>query len=220
MTPVHHVAPEMLLDYASGSMSEPMALLVASHASLCSRCAEQVCELEAVGGELITSLEPEAIAEDALNGLLARIDREVDESKPLHEQVSPAWDDPRVPLPLRSYLPKSLEDLDWVCRAEGIEQARLLSDFAGFDTRIFRLAPGAIVPRHTHDGEEATLVLTGGFSDAVGHYVRGDVAIADPSVTHRPVTDTDEPCISLAVTTGPLRLPGLIGQLMKPFVKL
>ncbi len=217
---VHHVAPEMLLDYTSGSMPEPMALLVASHASLCSRCAEQVSELETVGGELINSLEPEAIAEDALNGLLARIDQDVGESKPLCEQVSPECNDPRIPQPLRSYLPKSLEDLNWVCRAEGLEQAGLLSDFAGFDTRLFRLAPGATVPRHTHDGEEATLVLTGGFSDAVGHYVRGDVAIADPSVTHRPVADPGEPCISLAVTTGSLRLPGLMGHLMKPFVKL
>tara|TARA_A100001037_G_scaffold298725_1_gene323019 strand:+ start:5933 stop:6595 length:663 start_codon:yes stop_codon:yes gene_type:complete len=220
MTPVHHVAPEMLLDYASGSMPEPMALLVASHASLCSRCAEQICELEAVGGELIDSLKPEAMAEGALNGLLARIGKDGYEVEPFPEQVSPVWVDPRVPSPLHSYIPKSLDNLDWVRRAEGIEQARLLNDFAGFDTRLFRLAPDVTVPRHTHEGEEATLVLTGGFSDADGHYVRGDVAMADPSVTHRPIADPGEPCINLAVTTGSLRLPGLVGQLIKPFVKL
>jgi len=36
--PAHHPGPEVLMDYASGALPEPVALLVATHASLCREC--------------------------------------------------------------------------------------------------------------------------------------------------------------------------------------
>jgi putative transcriptional regulator len=65
-----------------------------------------------------------------------------------------------------------------------------------------------------------TLVLAGGFSDESGHFVRGDVAEADPSVNHQPVADPGEDCLCLAVTDAPLRLTGPFGRLLNPFLRI
>lgn len=220
MSPFHHIAPEMLLDYVTGTMREPMAVLVASHASLCAHCAKQIAHLEEVGGELFTSLKSETLEPEILKSLMAKIDEESDDVPPPDEDVKVSAANSNIPGPLRAYLPEGLNDINWVRRSEGIEQARILEEFKEFDTRLFRLAPGVKVPRHTHEGEEATLVLTGGFSDGDRHFGRGDVAIADRRVTHMPIADQGEPCVSLAVATGSLRVPGLIGQLVKPFFRL
>jgi putative transcriptional regulator len=65
-----------------------------------------------------------------------------------------------------------------------------------------------------------TLVLAGGFSDASGHYLKGDVAVADPSVDHRPVADAGADCLCLAVTDAPLRLTGRFGRYLNAFLRL
>ncbi len=57
-------------------------------------------------------------------------------------------------------------------------------------------------------------MLEGGFSDAYGHYLAGDVSVADSEVTHQPVADDDGDCICLAVTDAPLRFTGPLGSLI------
>ena len=71
--------------------------------------------------------------------------------------------------------------------------------------QLIRTAPGAGVGTHTHRGEELTLVLTGGFTDATGSYRRGDLQTTTPEIVHRPVTDDDGTCITLAMTDAPLK---------------
>jgi putative transcriptional regulator len=48
-----------------------------------------------------------------------------------------------------------------------------------------------------------------------GHYRRGDIAIADQEVDHRPVADREEDCICFAVTDAPIRLTGPVGRLLQ-----
>ena len=45
------------MDYAAGSLSEPVALLIATHLALCPRCRHEVEEFEALGGALLEDLE-------------------------------------------------------------------------------------------------------------------------------------------------------------------
>ena len=112
----------------------------------------------------------------------------------------------------------SLDQIAW--RHLGpIAQVRLLRDFEGITTRLVRIRPAAAMPRHTHAGSELSLVLQGGFSDATGHYRRGDVAEADSAVDHRPITDADEECLCLAVLDAPVRLTSRLGRLLNPFIR-
>ena len=126
--------------------------------------------------------------------------------------------DLRLPRPLRDYVAGSLEDLDWHQRG-GIGEASLLADRDGFKTRLMRIRPKTAIPEHSHHGSEYTLVLTGGFSDHTGHFVRGDVAIADPAVQHKPIADPGEDCVCLAVTDAPLRFTGPIARLLSPLLQ-
>lgn len=215
-----HIAPdELLLDYASGALSEPMNLVVATHLALAPQARRRVCEFEEIGGAMLDEIEPEPIEGGAVDALLERLD-EVDTDAPEApaSRMKPVGDT-ALPEPLRSYVGTCLDELNWVSRGP-LDEVALLSDQPGVKTRLMRIRPGAAMPSHTHEGFEATLVLQGGFTDSTGHYRRGDIAVADDDVDHRPVADDDEVCICLAVTEGRLKLTGPVGRWLNPFVRI
>jgi putative transcriptional regulator len=88
------------------------------------------------------------------------------------------------------------------------------------DVSLFWIGAGKKMPTPTHEGSEVTLVIQGGFTDVIGHYGVGDVAIADQDVDHRPVADDDgEDCLCFAVADAPLVLTGAFGRWVEPFRK-
>ena len=218
MTPTHHPGDDHLISYAAGALEEPLALVVATHLALCPRCRKDVERLEALGGALLEGQEAVAVEETALEHALARLD----EAPPRPEKPrnrEPAALDAGLPLPLRDYLGGGLDRLDWKSH-KNFDEAELLPEVPGFRTRLMRIKSGAAMPAHTHRGNELTLVLAGGFSDELGHFLRGDVAEADASVQHQPVADPGEDCLCLAVTDAPLRLTGPVGRLLNPFIRI
>jgi len=229
MTPRHHPGDELLVAYAAGSQDEPVALVVATHLALCPRCRQEVERLEALGGVLLEDQQAEAADRESLERVLARLD----ETAPKGSDEAAAAVAPRpgpkpgqspksgalVPRPLRDYLGAGLDQLDWTT-FRGLEKVELLPGHSSFRTRLMRIKSGTAMPVHTHAGSELTLVLAGGYSDAQGHFVRGDVAEADASVNHRPVADPGEDCLCLAVTDAPLRLTGPLGRLLNPFLRI
>jgi len=215
MIPTHHPSKELLMAYAAGTAREPVALLLATHLALCPACRAEVAHLEAIGGVFLQDAAPEPMAEDALARALSGLGPDSPPPARGAAREGPGPDaaaDLRVPRPLRDYL-GGLEGAAWRRRG-AIAEAAVLDDFPGFKTRLLRIPGGTALPQHTHAGSELTLVLAGGFSDAMGHYLRGDVAEADSSVEHRPVADEREECICLAVTDAPLRFTGPMGRVL------
>ncbi len=215
--PHHHPSEEMLLGYAAGSMNEPLALLVATHLALCPTCRREVSAYEMLGGEELEGQPPVSMASDSLVRVLDLLDEPEAAAQGI-ERKEPAEGDLRLPQPLRDYVAGSLDGLDWHQRG-GIAEASLLPDRNSFKTRLMRIRPRTAIPEHSHHGSEYTLVLTGGFSDHTGHFLRGDVAIADPDVQHRPIADAGEDCICLAVMDAPLRFTGPITRLLSPLLQ-
>jgi putative transcriptional regulator len=119
-----------------------------------------------------------------------------------------------MPLALRAYVARHLGAPKWRTILPGIKQCRIPGD-ARADASFLRCRPGSAIPAHTHTGLEAVLVLQGGFSDAHGHYVRGDIAVADPTIDHRPVADPAEECIIFIVQEARVRLTGPVGRLIQ-----
>jgi putative transcriptional regulator len=76
------------------------------------------------------------------------------------------------------------------------------------------------MPRHSHRGNEYTLVLAGGFSDGGKQFGPGDFVAKDPSHIHQPVVDDDGECLCLVVLDAPLRLTGAMGKLLNPFLRI
>jgi putative transcriptional regulator len=216
--PTHHPGDEWLLEYAAGSSPEPIALLVATHLALCPRCRAQVKDYEALGGALLESLEPAPLRADGLTRVMERLERPEAEPEPDRPAPQPARG-LDLPQPLRDYAGGALETLAWR-RFGPVAEARLLGSFPGFKTRMLRVRAGIALPGHTHEGIELALVIRGGFADASGHYLRGDVSEAGSEVDHRPVADADEECVCLVVTDAPLRLTSRLGRLLNPFLRI
>ena len=221
--PTHHLSEELLLDYAAGSCSEAEALIIATHLALCPLCRAVVEDFDAVGGALLEEIAPTGMDERSLQAVLARLDDVEPMVQPMVEAaaVRPmrGHDDIVVPEPLRSYMTTNLASVAWKPVMRGLDEAPVPVCASPAKSRLMRIGAGVAVPRHTHHGSELTLVLAGGFSDNRGHFVRGDIAVSDPEVEHRPVADADEDCICFVVTDAPLKLTGPIGRLLNPFIR-
>lgn len=236
---VQHQPPEdLLLDYAAGTLPEPLAVLVATHLTLAPESRRVVHRMEDVGGAMMADLPPETMSSDALDRVMARLDAAAPVDGPVDEdnvapetgpapEIAAARDAgtahipaPPLPAPLRARLDVPLDKLAWRQRGRQVAECTLLGDYPGFKTRLLRINAGAHVPAHTHHGREFTLVLQGAFSDSTGRYARGDVAVADPEVTHQPVADAGEDCLCLAVTDAPLKMTGPVGRVLNFFIDM
>lgn len=192
-----------------------MALMAAAHMTFCPACRAANARLEAVGGALVDGFEPAMLADGALDKMLARLD--VAEPVPA---ARPAVEDIGIPRPLLAYMPAKLDDLPWHKVMSGLYEYRLPIQGHQGMASLLRITPGKSMPKHTHKGHEATVVLRGGFEDAFGHFVVGDIALTDDTVDHQPTADGGVDCICYAVTDAPLKLTGTFGRLLNPFLKI
>ena len=212
----HHPGLDLLTEFATGALAEPVALVVASHASLCPMCRAQIARLEEVGGAMLHEIEPAPVSGDALAATMARIERPEPRPEPAPELDAATR--ATVPAPVRRYLDRGLGRLKWRWRGPALQEAALEIPGAGFRASLFRMKPGAAAPRHTHVGHEYTLVLQGGFTDAGERYDRGDFDLADATRSHVQVADEDG-CLCLVVLDAPVRLHGLLGAIANRFLK-
>ncbi len=211
-----HVGDDLLLAYGAGTLDEATSLLVATHLALCPACRADLVLAEAIGGALIDSAEadllPDATAPDAVFG---------DEAGSRGSAVAHAPPAPSgsfvLPQPLRAYAGGDAGELRWRAVGGGIRQFPLTTQGEGAVARLLSIPAGKAVPDHGHRGFEATMVLAGAFFDRGAWYRRGDVAIADASVVHRPVAGPEEDCICLAVTDARLQFLSPIPRLLQPF---
>lgn len=215
----HHPPSELLMDYATGALAEARALAIAAHVGLCDLCRAELRRLEAVGGALLAA-EPDAEPFDdrLLRAALERLD--APEARPAAPPAAPDDATRRLlPSALWPYVAGGIGRLAWKTVGIGVREAVLPAGRGGHRASLLRIAAGRRIAKHTHGGEEMTLVLAGGFTDGDRHYARGDFALADATTEHRPVADPGEDCISLAVLDAPMRLTGPIGRLIAPLLR-
>ncbi len=217
MNPRFHVEDDLLMAYAAGAMAEPMQVLIATHLALCPHCRSRSETFDAVGGVMLEDLDEVPVEPGVRDAVMARLDTFEDFAPSRPREKQPV--DLRVPQPLRGYLDGGLDDLAWRTRGP-VDEVRILTEHEGYTSRLFRIKAGRAMPQHTHEGNELTLVLAGGFRDGADHYLRGDVATADAHVDHRPVADADEDCYCLAVYDAPLRLTGSFAGVLNRLIRI
>ena len=176
----------LLAAYAAGTLSEPFAVLVASHLQM---RADRRPPGASPPDPMRRTRRPMPAADhaDQMNVLM--------------------------PLALRAYVARHLGVPEWRTLLPGIEQCRISRDGRA-QASFLRCRPGKAIPAHTHQGLEAVLVLQGAFRDPAGHYAAGDIAVADGTIAHRPVADRAG-CILFLVLEAPVRWTGPFGRLIQ-----
>ena len=218
MTSEHITVDDLLLAHAAGRLPEPVGLVVATHLALTPARQAIYREYEALGGAMLEDLAPADLSHGSFDRLLSRLDDDAEpiSVRPARPRRDPAK--PEVPAPLRAYVQGRIADLPWK-HYGGVSEAKLALDESVYRTRLIVLRAGKAVPKHTHEGQEITVVLEGAFNDGIGRYARGDIAIADGHVDHQPVADAGEDCLCLTVTDAPLRLTGTFSRFLNPFLR-
>ncbi len=198
----------LLASYAAGGLNAPLHALVGSHLALSGQNRGFVAALEELASRGIAEAPPRPLV--TRDAMLARI---FSAEAPVSAQPALVAD-PIFPLPLQRFVGRAAQDVPWRFKLPGIKEYKIAETEAG-EAVLYWVKAGRRLPSHTHEGDEVTLLLKGGFTDPLGHYRRGDIAIADAEVDHTPVADMDEDCLCFAVTDAPLQLTGPVMRLLR-----
>lgn len=211
--PTHHPDQFLLSDYAAGSTASAVALPMAVHLEHCGKCREDVQALTGLGAQLFEELEPLSVSDDALSRVFDSLDID-------GEEVAPAKSGHRDDFPsvLQGLVPENIEDLHWKRLGRALRVAHLGLGDSEREVSLHHIRAGGRVSEHGHKGNEITVVLRGGFSDADGDYQVGDFIWRTPEHVHRPVAWADTDCLCLSVLDAPIRIKGWLGQFVNPFL--
>jgi len=197
----------LLASYCVGALDKPTHALVASHLLLSPVNRRFVSALEELAAGEVERLAPSPLS-DRDERRAAIFASAVPHTVPSSSSVLPA--------PLLRIVGSDIPDLKWRKKLPGVREYRISESDRG-EASLLWIEAGRRIPSHTHDGSEVTLVLAGAFSDVTGRYGRGDIAIAEADLDHRPLTGEGDDCLCFAVTDAPLRLTGPVGRILDHF---
>lgn len=218
MSVQHQVSDELLLDYASGNLSEGWSLAVATHLALCPQARRRLQAMEGAAGALFDKI---SVSEKATDTDWDKMKAKLSGSRNTSQAISrPSQSEGVIPEPLRSYLGGDVSSLKWKALGRGAYQIRIDTGDPDTQVRLLRIPAGKPVPEHTHDGRELTLVLAGSFHDGQDLFARGDLEEADGSLLHTPTATEGEDCICLAVTERPLKFSSWVVRMIQPILKI
>lgn len=211
MTITHHPGFESLMSCSAGSMPEAFAAVMASHMSMCPRCRKDLSIMELIGVSLFDQLSPTGV--NAAAPVMALRAGEADAGVATRNPAASG----DVPEPLTGVIGRYLDDVQWTRLVPGVQVHDIaLSEGARGSLKLIKIAPGMVLPQHSHKGSELTLVLRGACQDATGHYKAGDVADLSEETSHQPVADATEGCVCLIATEHKLRFKGVVARLLQP----
>ena len=205
----------LLAAYAARTLPAPLEALVESHLEMKAENRGYVATLEAASGVFLTDVEPlPLIGRDRrLVNIFAM--RESGEDGSHRPTAFPVADRvPLLPVALRRYLGRELDELAWQTVASGIEQSIIAEGSFGVAS-LLRCRPGKRLRMHGHTGLEAILVITGSFTDQQGRHQAGDIAVADESCIHQPVVAGDSELICFMVSEDKVQPHGPISRMLE-----
>ena len=90
MNITHRPSDELMLDYASGALSEGWALAVATHLSMCGSSSSFLRGMETIGGILLDEADEACISDKMFESVLDKIDSDmissVGQKKPVDDR--------------------------------------------------------------------------------------------------------------------------------------
>jgi putative transcriptional regulator len=214
-----HPTQQQLVSFVEGNCAPAMALVIAAHTDMCSKCANHVAVIQ----EHLASSEIDEAKEQEhcdFGSMMARITQ-----LPVAEGISVPAAEKTIELDGRQFnLPRSLRRFvdntgNWSHLLGNLYQAPVDLGPIGKANFIY-MQKGGRVPEHTHRGNELTLVIDGEFSDGISHYDTGDFIVMNQSNTHAPFSDANEGCLVFSIVDAPLHFTSGVARLLNPFSHL
>lgn len=214
MTISHHPDEAMLAAFAAGTLDLGQHVAIATHLASCANCQAWARTLERVGGALLDGSPPAALADGALDQAMARLDEPVPDSGPAVAIATDA--PPQLPRFVKRY---TFGPWRRVAPRVSLRPIQLPEPSP---TRVFLLksAPGTRLLQHEHTGLEMTCVLSGAFAQEGGRFGPGDFDFGNSTIVHEPRVEAGVDCVCLVAMQGELKLSGLLGRLLQPFMRL
>ncbi len=212
---------DLLSAYAAGTTSPGLSLLCAAHLTLRPDSRAEIERLERIGGALLVEEPCDSVSPLDFDALMARVDQEESAgtrtgSEKTESSRRDAVNAGPLPAPILRAAGGSYDGIAWRKRLGGVSECAI-EGFSGEKVGLLRARPGARIPKHTHAGLEATLVLQGVLRDGGQDFGAGDVALAGPEDDHIPEIIGDETCYCLVVVDGALRFTGRFGRALNLF---
>lgn len=209
---------ELYSAYAAGCIDPAFALMLETQSLMRADVRASVALSEMISGNFLETAPPARMSEGALDRALAAIDA-LDAPQERQRAAGQAAGDAlneilSLPEPVRGAAIDAAGKQGWQMMGLGLKRLKL-DVGSKMEVELYRIAAGSKIPRHSHGGNEYTMVLSGGFSDERGNYGPGDVCVNGPADTHQPIADDDEVCYALAVRDGGLRFTGVLGMVQK-----
>lgn len=209
---------ELYSAYAAGCIDPAFALMLETQSLMRADVRASVALSEMIAGNFLETAPAARMSEGALDRTLAAIDA-LEAPQAMQRAAGQAAGDAlneilSLPEPVRGAAIDAAGKQGWQMMGLGLKRLKLDVGSA-MEVELYRIAAGSKIPRHSHGGNEYTMVLCGGFSDERGNYGPGDVCVNGPADTHQPVADDDEVCYALAVRDGGLRFTGVLGMVQK-----
>jgi putative transcriptional regulator len=224
---------ELLAAYAAGTLSAPLAALMAAHLELNPARRIYVAALEAAYGILLEDIDPVPLTNRERRLVDIFASEEGAQDTPVtatlngHRYNGQGYNgqgggerqgrDTLLPASLQRLISRDFEELEWRTAASGVKQSTIVVGSFG-EASLMRFRAGKRTPAHSHEGLEVMLVLQGGFSDGYGQYRRGDVCVADETVEHQPIADPGEDCLVFVVRTAPMKFVGTVDRFIQLFL--
>ena len=209
---------ELYSAYAAGCIDPAFALMLETQSLMRADVRASVALSEMIAGNFLETAPAARMSAGALDRALAAIDA-LDAPQERQRAAGQAAGDAlneilSLPEPVRGAAIDAAGKQGWQMMGLGLKRLKL-DVGSKMEVELYRIAAGSKIPRHSHGGNEYTMVLSGGFSDERGNYGPGDVCVNGPADTHQPVADDDEVCYALAVRDGGLRFTGVLGMVQK-----
>jgi len=217
----YHPDIELLLKYTSGQLEPSLAVAIGLHQQNCSNCQQRIRDLEAVGGDTLEAIPSEINQQD--DAVISEFDQLFDQVEALPvDQPAGDYDELAVAqsdIPLIDQLHhQRFDELNWQRVGLKIWRATIAINDPSYEMELLKFSPNAKIPKHTHKGNEFTLVLQGDFSDHQDRYREGEFIAQNQSHEHQPVAG-DAGCICLAITDAPLKFTGTLGPVLNWFTR-
>lgn len=216
-----HPNDNTLIEYSAGNLPAALSICVSTHLEYCPKCKHRANQLNALGGTLLESSATAPVTSTSFEQLMTRIQATPSSTQPApsrspntdtHNHVKPAL--PRI----IKKLIHPARPLKWKRVSPSLKEAIVTIGQNQYEVCFHKIKRGGKVAEHDHGGTEVTVVLEGSFSDELGTYSVGDYIEKQPGDIHRPMATQSEDCLCLSVTEAPVKLTGLLGKFINPFI--